>query len=212
MKKLATHFLAILVVFTLVACDSNNSTQTINTNGRSVETCYTAIIHSKSADEMAPYVSVGNAADYYANVEKLFGDDSFSVRAEPSGNYNNYEVFYITVTSKNDKNKTMSNFELFQKKNNDYYLVLDADTISEINRECVCKTCGGTGGTTTGQNVCGICCGTGVQTIPNAYYDAALGTWMPQTIGCGGCGGSGHIGMGSSNPCHTCHGRRYVFD
>lgn len=211
MKKLAALLLAIMVVFTLAGCD--NGTSTINsTDGISVEECMLAVIHSKSAAEMAPYVSVGDANDYYNNVKNLFAGDTFSVKAEKSGHYNGYEVFYITIKSNSDKSKTMSNFEIFEKKGNNYYIALDADTINEINQNCVCPTCAGTGGVTTGGNVCGICSGTGVQTIPNAYYDATLNMWMPQTSACGGCGGSGYAGSGTFTPCGNCDGRRYVFE
>ena len=211
MKKLAALLLAIMVVFTLAGCD--NGTATVDSSdGVSVEECYWSVIHSKSADEMAAYVSVGDANDYYGNVQNVFGSDTYSVKAEASGHYDGYEVFYITVQSNSDKSKTMSNFELFEKKGNNYYLVLDADTISEINQNCVCPSCAGTGGITTGQNTCGICGGTGTQYIPNAYYDAGTGMWMGNYISCSGCGGSGHIGSSSFTPCDNCDGRRYVFE
>lgn len=210
MKKLVALLLAIMVVLSLAGCGNGTTTVDVS-DGISVEECYWSVIHSKSADEMAPYVSVGDADDYYGNVQNLFGSDSYSVKAESSGNYNGYEVYYMTVKSNNDKSKTMSNFELFEKKGDNYYLVLDADTINEINQNCVCPSCAGSGGITTGQNTCGICGGTGIQTIPNAYYDAALNMWMSQNIGCSGCGGSGFLGSGSFVPCGTCNGRRYIF-
>lgn len=84
MKKLAALLLAIMVVFTLAGCD--NGTATVDSSdGVSVEECYWSVIHSKSADEMAAYVSVGDANDYYGNVQNVFGSDTYSVKAEASG-------------------------------------------------------------------------------------------------------------------------------
>ncbi len=211
MKKIAALFLVVLVVFSMAAC-GNASTPTIDTtDGVSVEECFLAIAYSKSAEEMAKYVSVGDAKDYYGNVKNLFGGDTYTVKAEFAGTFENYEVFYLTIKSNTDKSKEMKNFEIFQKVGDDYKLALDADAISKINTECLCPTCKGAGNFTSGGTACAICAGTGVQYYPNAYFDAATGLWQGETRACSGCAGAGYMG-GSAKTCTTCKGRKYVFN
>ncbi|MBQ8550341.1 MAG: hypothetical protein IJ426_03275 [Clostridia bacterium] len=210
MKRFAALFLAVLVVFSMAACGSEPVSTVDPTDGMSVEECYLAIMDSKNAEEMSEYICVGKAEDYYSNVEKLFGGDTFTVSADYSGTYGGYEVYYLTIKSKTDKSKTMSNFEIFKKEGDDYKLALDAETISKINTECLCPTCKGVGSFTTGGNACGICGGTGVQYYPNAYFDAGTNMWMGETRACSGCAGAGHMG-GTTTNCSTCHGRKYVF-
>lgn len=210
MKKLAALFLAVLVVFSMAACGSEPTTTIDKTDGMSAEECFLAIAYADSVEEMANYICVGEAKDYYERVKSLFGGDTFSVTAEFSGTYEDYEVFYLTIKSKTDKSKEMANFEIFKKVGDDYKLALDAEAISKINTECLCPTCKGAGAFTTGGNTCGICGGTGVQYYPNAYFDAGTNMWMGETRACSGCAGAGHFG-GSTKTCSTCHGRKYVF-
>ena len=211
MKKLAALFLAGILCLTFAAC-GGGTTKINKADGLSAEECYLGVIESNSAKEMSEYTYGDAAEDYYDNVEHLFGGDDFSVKAEYSGKYKEYDVFYLTVTSKSNKSKQMSNFELFKKVDNDYLLVLGRDLINEVNRECVCPTCGGTGGASTHGNACAICAGTGVQYYPNSYFDAGTGMWMGETRACSGCGGAGYLGGTTSGNCGTCHGRKYVFD
>lgn len=211
MKKLAVLFMVVMVVLSFAACGNGDIDSIDKSDGLSAEECYLGVINSKSAEEMCEYTYGDDATEFYGNVEKIFGDDSFTVKAEHSGQYKGYEVYYMTVKSKTDKSKQMSNFELFKEKDGSYYLVLDSDLINEVNRECKCPTCDGSGAATVGGNACAICAGTGVQYYPNTYYDAGTGMWMGETRACSGCGGAGYLG-GSSASCHTCDGRRYVFD
>ncbi len=173
--------------------------------------CYQNVIHAKNAEELAKYTCVGNAEDYFANVENAYGNGTYSVKAENAGKFKDYEVYYLTVTEKNEPENKRSCFEFFEEKDGEIRLVLSADIVNEAVSSCACATCGGSGGTMIGQVVCGICGGTGVQTIPNAYFDPTLNMWMPQTVGCGGCGGSGHTSEGTFTPCAPCLGRGYIF-
>ncbi len=214
MKKLAALFLVVILCLTFAAC-GDGTTSIDSTDGLSVEECFLGVIGSDSADELAEYICTNNADTYFQKVKQLFGDDSYSVEAEYSGKYKDYEVYYLTLKSRTDSSKQMSNFEIFKKQGDNYYLALDDATISEINTKCLCPTCGGTGTTVSGSmgNACGICAGTGTQYTPNAYYDATLGMWMGQYTACSGCAGSGHIGgTTTTNSCATCLGRRFVFE
>ena len=209
MKKIVALLLAVLVVFSMAACGSKSDIDA--SDGISVEECFLAVAYSKSAKEMAKYLCAGDAEEYYGRVKNLFGGDTYTVTAEFSGTYKDYEVFYLTVKSKTDKSKEMKNFEIFKKVGNDYKLALDAKTINEINENCVCPTCNATGTAMGGGTACAICAGTGVQYYPNAYYDAGTGMWQGETRACSGCAGAGYLG-GSVKTCTTCKGRKYVFN
>lgn len=209
MKKIVALLLAVLVVFSMAACGSKSNIDA--SDGISVEECYNAVIRSKSAAEMNKYLSTNNANEYFFKVQNLFGGVKCEASAEYAGKYADYEVYYITIRDLDNKSKTMSNFEIFKKEGNNYYLALDAKTINEINENCVCPTCNATGTAMGGGTACAICAGTGVQYYPNAYYDAGTGMWQGETRACSGCAGAGYLG-GSKKTCTTCKGRKYVFN
>lgn len=69
-----------------------------------------------------------------------------------------------------------------------------------------CPSCGGNGQVLiSDRTVCGICGGSGLQYIPNQYYDQIMG-WMGGYIACSGCGGSGYVVFQYWVPCFTCNG------
>ncbi len=209
MKKIVALLLAVLVVFSMAACGSKSDIDA--SDGISVEECYNAVIHSKSAAEMNKYLSTNNADKYFFKVQSLFGGVKCEASAEYAGEYADYEVYYITIRDLDNKSKTMSNFEIFKKEGNNYYLALDDKVINEINENCVCPTCEGSGSALSGGTTCPICSGTCVQYFPNAYLDAATGMWQGETRACSGCAGAGYLG-GSEKTCTTCKGRKYVFN
>lgn len=176
-----------------------------------VADCYRNAIQSKSASELARYTCGDDAENYYENVKNNYGGSSYSVEAEHAGTFQGYDVYYLTVADKQNADNKKSYFEFFSEQDGEVRLLLSADVVNEAVEACVCSSCGGAGGTMTGQIVCGICGGTGVQTIPNAYFDPTLNMWMPQTNACGGCGGSGHTSEGTFTPCAPCLGRGFLF-
>lgn len=211
MKKLTALFLAIMVVFTFAACENKeNKKSKYKDKGMSAAECYAAVIEAETLEEFEKYTINKDGQEYYEGLKESIGGRKYSVEAKKLGEFKDYEVFGMVCTSKTDKNEVVKNFELFEKKGDDYYLVLNASIAEELYEQCLCNACKGNGTITTGQNICSICSGTGVQTIPNAYYDAVMG-WMPQTVGCGGCGGSGYTGNTHTTDCSTCKGIGFIF-
>ena len=189
----------------------NEISDTKQKKAETAATCYSNAIHANSAEELAKYTCGDNAEDYYENVKNNFGESTYDVKAEYAGTFKEYDVYYLTLTDKNDSDNKRSYFEFFSEEDGEIRLLLSADVVNEAVEACACASCGGAGGTMTGQIICGICGGTGVQTIPNAYFDPTLNMWMPQTSACSGCGGSGHASEGTFTPCGPCLGRGFLF-
>ncbi len=216
MKKIIALALAIMMVFSFVACTDSDSTRD---KGRgkssdretvSVKECVAAVLNAENTEELKPYIS-SYTDEYAEQIMEAYPNDDYKVSVEKLGKFEEFEVYCCSITSASDPDYSNKFVSPFKKTDDGYLMECDADVLNRIASDCVCGTCNGTGSLTTGANTCGICAGTGVQYFPNAYFDAALQMWMGETRACSGCAGAGSFG-GTSTVCPTCNGSCLVFD
>lgn len=173
--------------------------------------CMEAVVNCPSAEELAPYLT-NDSQDQAESLAEIGSPGQYTVDAQYKGEYKGYDMYIMAVTDKIIDEIFQINVVLMERNEDCYKMCQNPATLQQLQEYLTCTVCHGSGSIVTGnRNACGICGGTGVQYIPNAYYDAVMNMWMGQTIGCGGCGGAGYIGANTTATCSHCAGTGMVF-